>query len=69
MKIIYYLPALCPVNYFVKTSFFSAGQMADGPGICACRITFLSLLMVLVTFPLSLLFTVKVVQVIFLTLR
>ena len=41
--------------------------MADGPGICACLITFLSLLMVLVTFPLSLLFTVKVVQVIFLT--
>ena len=43
--------------------------MADGPGICACLITFLSLLMVLVTFPLSLLFTVKVVQVIFLTLH
>jgi erythrocyte band 7 integral membrane protein len=40
--------------------------MADGPGICACLITFLSLLMVFVTFPLSLLFTVKVVQVRFL---
>ena len=43
----------------------SPGPLKDGPGICACLITFLSLLMVLVTFPLSLLFTVKVVQVIF----
>ena len=38
-------------------------ELSDGPGICACLITILSLLMVLATFPLSLLFTVKVVKV------
>jgi len=39
-----------------------AANLKDGPGICACLITFFSLLMVLTTFPLSLLFTVKVVK-------
>ena len=34
----------------------------DWPGVCACLITLLSLLLVIVTFPLSLLLTVKVVQ-------
>ena len=34
----------------------------DWPGVCACLITLLSLLLVIITFPLSLLLTVKVVQ-------
>ena len=34
----------------------------DWPGVCACLITLLSFLLVLVTFPLSLLLTVKVVK-------
>jgi len=38
------------------------GHLKDGPGLCAFLITFLSLLIILITFPLSLLFTVKVVQ-------
>jgi len=38
------------------------GHLTDGPGLCAFLITFLSLLIILITFPLSLLFTVKVVQ-------
>ena len=35
---------------------------SDWPGLCAILITILSLLLVLVTFPLSLLVTVKVVK-------
>ena len=35
---------------------------SDWPGLCAILITVLSLLLVLVTFPLSLLVTVKVVK-------
>ena len=35
---------------------------SDWPGVCAILITILSLLLVLVTFPLSLLVTVKVVN-------
>ena len=34
----------------------------DWPGVCACLITLLSLLLVVVTFPLSLFLTVKVVK-------
>ena len=36
--------------------------LCDWPGLCACLITLLSLLLVLVTFPLSLLVSVKVVK-------
>ena len=34
----------------------------DWPGVCACLITLLSLLLVIITFPLSLFLTVKVVK-------
>ena len=34
----------------------------EGPGLCANLLTMASVLLILVTFPLSLLFTVKVVQ-------
>ena len=34
----------------------------DWPGVCACLITLLSLLLVVITFPLSLFLTVKVVK-------
>ena len=34
----------------------------DWPGVCACLITLLSLLLVMITFPLSLFITVKVVK-------
>ena len=39
-----------------------ADFLSDWPGLCAILITILSLLMVLVTFPLSVLVTVKVVK-------
>ena len=34
----------------------------DWPGLCACVITIISLLLVIITFPLSLFLTVKVVK-------
>ena len=43
-------------------ALMSADFLVDWPGVCACLITLLSLLLVIVTFPLSLLLTVKVVQ-------
>ena len=39
-----------------------ADFLLDWPGVCACLITLLSLLLVMVTFPLSLFLTVKVVK-------
>ena len=42
---------LCPV---------SAAACEEGPGVCSCLLTLVSLLMVLATLPLSLLFTIKV---------
>ena len=42
---------LCPV---------SAAACEEGPGLCSCLLTLVSLLMVLATLPLSLLFTIKV---------
>ena len=44
------------------TLFLVTRCSSDWPGLCAILITILSLLLVLVTFPLSLLVTVKVVK-------
>ena len=44
------------------TLFIVTRCSSDWPGLCAILITILSLLLVLVTFPLSLLVTVKVVK-------
>ena len=40
----------------------SADYLVDWPGVCATLITLLSLLLVMITFPLSLLLSVKVVK-------
>ncbi|XP_023324186.1 band 7 protein AGAP004871 [Eurytemora carolleeae] len=44
------------------TSSVTPGHQVDGPGLFAHLITFLSVLLILATLPLSLLFAVKVVQ-------
>ena len=55
---------LCNVRLWLTnhsdTAFISACD--EGPGLCAHLITFLSILLVFVTIPFSLCFTVKVVQ-------
>ena len=51
-------------NLNIRSLYFNvfADFLSDWPGLCAILITILSLLMVLVTFPLSVLVTVKVVK-------
>ena len=41
----------------------SPGSCEEGPGLCAHFITFISLLIILATLPISLCFVIKVVQV------
>ena len=47
---------ICPTHHHLSAA------CEEGPGLCANLLTMASVLLILVTFPLSLLFTVKVVQ-------
>ena len=48
-----------------STNIASASMLAcdEGPGICSILLTLFSILLIMATMPLSLLYTVKVVQV------
>ena len=50
-------------SYYLFDLHFPFAACEEGPGICSYLMTICSVLMIMATFPLSLLFTVKVVQV------
>ena len=53
------------LSYIAYTPYFPLVTLVcdDGTGLCAMALTMCSMLMIMVTLPLSLLLTIKVVQV------